>query len=155
MTQETTESGLKITILRNGDGESPKMGQTVMMHYELWANEGVTSSLYDYDKKKYVDDISYSTYDEKNPFSGPIPIKIGSSTPKDDIYSKGESIEGLDQALMSMKVGDRWSLVIPAELGYGEEGASSFHTFHGYRAPPNQGIRCNIELVDIMEEENG
>ena len=106
MTQETTESGLKITILRNGDGESPKMGQTVMM-------------------------------------------------PKDDIYSKGESIEGLDQALMSMKVGDRWSLVIPAELGYGEEGASSFHTFHGYRAPPNQGIRCNIELVDIMEEENG
>ena len=155
MTQETTESGLKITILRNGDGESPKMGQTVMMHYELWANEGVTSSLYDYDKKKYVDNISYRTYDEKNPFSGPIPIKIGSSTPKDDIYSKGESIEGLDQALMSMKVGDRWALVIPTELGYGEEGASSFHTFHGYRAPPNQGIRCNIELVDIMEEENG
>ena len=155
MTQETTESGLKITILRNGDGESPKMGQTVMMHYELWANEGVTSSLYDYDKKKYVVNISYSTYNEKNPFSGPIPIKIGSSTPKDDIYSKGESIEGLDQALMSMKVGDRWSLVIPAELGYGEEGASSFHTFHGYRAPPNQVIRCNIELVDIMEEENG
>ena len=155
MTQETTESGLKITILRNGDGESPKMGQTVMMHYELWANEGVTSSLYDYDKKEYVDDIFYSTYDEKNPFSGPIPIKIGSSTPKDDIYSKGESIEGLDKALMSMKVGDRWDLVIPADLGYGEEGASSFHKFHGYRATPNQGIRCNIELVDIMEEENG
>ena len=44
------------------------MGQTVMMHYELWANEGVTSSLYDYDKKEYVDDIFYSTYDEKNPF---------------------------------------------------------------------------------------
>ena len=103
MTQETTESGLKITILKNGEGESPKMGQTVMMHYELWANEGVTSSLYDYDKKEYVDDIFYSTYDEKNPFSGPIPIKIGSSTPKDDIYSKGESIEGLDKALMSTK----------------------------------------------------
>jgi len=155
MTQETTESGLKITILKEGDGKSPKSGQTVMMHYELWANEGVTSSLYDYDKKEYVDDIFYSTYDEKNPFSGPIPITIGTSTPKDDVYSMGESIKGLDEALLAMKVGDRWDLVIPAELAYGEEGASSFHTFHGYRAPPNQGIRCNIELVKITEEENG
>ena len=77
MTQETTESGLKITVLKEGDGKSPKSGQTVMIHDELWANEGVTSSLYDYDKKEYVDDIFYSTYDEKNPFSGPIPIKIG------------------------------------------------------------------------------
>ena len=155
MTQETTESGLKITILRNGDGESPKMGQTVMMHYELWANEGVTSSLYDYDKKEYVDDIFYSTYDEKNPFSGPIPIKIGSSTPKDDIYSKGESIEGLDEALLSMKVGDRWSLLIPAELGYGEEGASSFHTFHGYRTPPYRNLDLVVELVEIKKPEEG
>lgn len=155
MTKETTEKELKITILEKGGGKTPKVGQTVMMHYELWANEGVTSSLYDYDKKEYVDDISYSTYDNKNPFSGPIPIKIGTSTPKDDVYSKGESIEGLDKALLSMQVGDRWDLVIPAKLGYGEEGASSFHTFHGYRVPPNQGIRCNIELVEIMEKENG
>ena len=144
-------SGLKINILKKGGGKTPNMGQTVMMHYELWSNEGVTSSLYDYDKKEYVDDIFYSTYDEKNPFSGPIPITIGTSTPKDDIYSTGESVEGLDQALLSMQVGDRWDLVIPAELAYGEEGASSFHTFHGYRAPPNQAIRCNIELVDIKE----
>ena len=155
MTEETTETGLKITVLKEGEGESPKMDQTVMMHYELWANEGVTSSLYDYDKKEYVDDVFYSTYDEKNPFSGPIPIKIGTSTPKDDVYSKGESIGGLDEALLSMKIGDRWELTIPPALGYGEEGASSFHTFHGYRVPPNQGTRGNIELVDILEEENG
>ena len=46
MTQETTESGLKITVLKEGDGKSPKSGQPVMIHYELWANEGVTSSIY-------------------------------------------------------------------------------------------------------------
>ena len=155
MSEETSQNKLKITVLKEGEGKSPQKGQTVMMHYELWANEGVTSSLYDYDKKEYVDDIFYSTYDEKNPFSGPIPIKIGTSTPKDDVYSKGESIEGLDEALLAMKIGDRWDLVIPAELAYGEEGASSFHTFHGYRAPPNQGIRCNIELVDIREKQDG
>ena len=49
MTEETTETGLKITVLKEGEGESPKMEQTVMMHYELWAKEGGTSSLWGID----------------------------------------------------------------------------------------------------------
>ena len=141
-----------LKVLQEGVGEIPKMGQTVLMHYELWTGEGVTSSVYDYDQKEYVDDIYYSTYDPDIPLSGPIEICIGTRTPKDEVYTKGESIEGLDQALLNMKVGGKVELTIPANLAYGEEGASSFHTFHGYRTPPNMPIRCNIEIVRILAE---
>ena len=123
------------------------------MHYELFGGEGVTSSNYDYDKKEYVDSIYDSTYDEANPFSGPIEITIGQRTPKDEVYTKGESIDGVDEALLDMKVGEKRALLIPSSLGYGGDGGSSFHTFHGYRTPPNKLIRCNIELSSIKKEE--
>ena len=145
-------SNLDMVILKEGQGNIPTAGQTVLMHYEIWAGEGVTSSAYDYDNKEYVDDIYYSTYDSSIPLSGPIEIRIGSRTPKDEVYTKRDSIEGLDEALLSMKIGTKCKLRIPPELAYGEEGASSFHTFHGYRTPPNKEIRCNIELVDIIQE---
>ena len=35
---------LQIEVLKEGDGDFPKIGDTVLMHYELWATPGVTSS---------------------------------------------------------------------------------------------------------------
>jgi len=148
------ETKLDIEILKEGTGLVPSTGDTVLMHYELWMARGSTSSDYDYDNKKYVDELYDSTYDERNPFSGPIEITIGKETPKDCTYSKGDSIRGIDEALLTMKVGGKRALVIPPELAYGKEGASSFHAFHGYRVPPNQPIKCNIELVAIKEESS-
>ena len=148
---ENTDEPFWISVLREGKGtETPKVGQTVLMHYELWVGAGVTSSLYDYDKEEYIDNIYYSTYDTSIPLSGPIEICIGKRTPKDEVYTKGESIEGLDRAILRMKIGDKVALVIPSDLAYGEEGASSFHTFHGYRTPPHMSIRCTIEIVQIL-----
>jgi len=147
------KENLSIETLKEGDGEVPKAGETVLIHYELWENEGVTTSEYDYEKKEYVDRISYSTYDTNIPLSGPIEICIGKRTPKDETYIKGQSIKGIDIALLQMKVGAKSKLLIPSDLAYGEEGASSFHTFHGYRTPPNTSIICNIELVEILSNE--
>ena len=140
-------------MLHEGSGKTPKEGDTVLMHYEIWSTEGITSSEYDYDKKAYIDDIHDSTYDQNNPFHGPIEIIIGQETPKDDVYSKGDSIKGIDEALLKMRSGSKCALLIPPSLGYGEEGASSFHTFHGYRAPPHKDMRCNIELVKINNSD--
>ena len=152
----TTKSGLEINITNVGEGETPKIGDTVLMHYELWISEGASSSLYDYDEAKYVDSIHYSTKDAALPISGPIEIIIGNQTPKDEVYRKGDSILGLDEALLSLREGGSCELSILPDLAYGEEGASSFHTFHGYRSPPNQTIRCNIELVEICKgDKNG
>ena len=50
-----------------------------------------------------------------------------------------------------MKVGGKRKLHIPAKLAYGELGASSFHTFHGYRTPPNRSMDIIVELIEIKE----
>ena len=145
-------SELKIEVLEQGSGEKPKKGDTVSMHYILYLGDGVSSSNYDYDKKCYIDDQVDSTYDLEM-FGGPIDITIGQQTPKDTIYSKGDSIEAFDQALVTMSVGSKCRLTVPHELAYGPEGASSFHTFHGYRTPPYKGLDIIIELVKINTAE--
>jgi len=149
MSDITTESGLKYSITQKGEGRSPKTGETVSVHYELFLGRGTSSSNYDAEKDEYVDEIFESTYDEKNPFNGPVKFVIGKYTPKDDLYSAGDSIKGFDEMLLGMCEGEKRSLIIPSDLVYGEEGASSFHTFHGYRMPPNADMICNIELVKI------
>ena len=147
------ENGLKMSILKETTGPKPVTGQTVLMHYELWLNNGTMTSNYDYEKEEYIHDIYDNTYDEKNPFNGPIEIAIGKKTPKDEVYTKGDSIEGLDEALLTMSIGSKVALFIPSDLAYATDGGSSFHTFHGYRTPPDQAIRCNIELVDIIDDQ--
>jgi len=149
-----TETGLKILEVVAGTGKTPKLGDTVLMHYEYYLCEGVTSSDFDYDLGEYRENhtaIYDSTYEDK-PFNGPIDITIGKSTPKDDTYIRGDSIEGIDEALLSMKVGSKRKLIIPSSLAYGTEGGSSFHTFHGYRVPPNRELTMTIELVEIKNE---
>ena len=147
----TTESGLVMTTLKEGTGATPVVGDRVLMHYEIWVGEGVTTSEYDAETNTYSDTIHDSTYDETNPFHGPIEVVIGRPPPDDDIYTMGDSIKGIDEALVTMKEGGKRELFIPAPLAYGDLGASSFHTFHGYRTPPNTPLKCNIELVEIKK----
>ena len=144
----TTQSGLKMRKVFDGEGEKPVVGQTVSAHYEICFSKGTTTSNYDYESEEYVDEICDDTYEDK-PFSGPVDFVIGQETAKDDIYKKGDSIKGFDEAFLDMQIGEKRKLVVPPELAYGEEGASSFHTFFGYRVPPNTGIRCALELVEI------
>jgi peptidylprolyl isomerase len=149
MNDIVTESGLKYSTTQKGKGRSPKVGETVSVHYELFLGRGTSSSNYDAESDEYIDEICESTYDEKNPFNGPVEFVIGRHTPKDDLYTAGDSIIGFDEMFLDMCIGEKRSLIIPSELVYGEEGASSFHTFHGYRIPPNSEMICNIELVKI------
>ena len=55
-----------------------------------------------------------------------------------------------------MRFGGKSRVLIPSELAYGVEGGSSFHTFHGYRTPPNRDLDMVIELVApvVHEGEN-
>ena len=93
-----TESGLQYRDVKEGTGETPKTGQTCMVHYTgwLWENNA---------KGKKFD----SSEDRGEPFSFPV--------------GEGKVIKGWDEGVATMKVGGKRELLIPAELGYGARGA--------------------------------
>jgi len=57
-------------------------------------------------------------------------------------FPAGKLIAGWVEALSLMKEGDRWELVIPANLAYGERGAPG-------AIPPNQALVFEMELIAV------
>jgi FKBP-type peptidyl-prolyl cis-trans isomerase FklB len=57
-------------------------------------------------------------------------------------FPAGRLIRGWVEALLHMKEGDEWELVIPASLGYGAAGA-------GGAIPPNQTLVFDMQLVAV------
>lgn len=110
----TTPSGLQYVDLQEGDGPTPQRGQTVTVHYTGTLENG----------KKFD-----SSRDRSSPFS----FRIG----------VGQVIKGWDEGVGSMKVGGRRKLVIPAELGYGKQGA-------GGVIPPNATLIFDVELLGVQ-----
>tara|TARA_B100001750_G_C15476550_1_gene582807 strand:- start:95 stop:961 length:867 start_codon:yes stop_codon:yes gene_type:complete len=110
-----TETGLKYKDILIGDGESPEVGDKVVVHYTGTLEDGTKFD---------------SSVDRGNPFEFPI--------------GTGRVIKGWDEGVMSMKVGGKRQLVIPANLGYGERGA-------GKVIPPNATLIFDVELIEIKE----
>jgi FKBP-type peptidyl-prolyl cis-trans isomerase len=61
-------------------------------------------------------------------------------------FPAGGLIPGWVEALRLMHVGDEWQLVIPADLGYGAEGA-------GADIPPNQTLVFTMQLISIKSAD--
>jgi FKBP-type peptidyl-prolyl cis-trans isomerase len=90
----TTASGLQISTLAPGDGETkPKVGDVVAMHYTGWLTDG----------KKFD-----SSHDRGQPFL----VEVG----------RGKVIAGWDEAIPMMTVGEKAKLTIPPQLAYKEAG---------------------------------
>lgn len=90
----TTPSGLKYIDLKEGDGATPKTGQTVVVHYTGTLEDG-------------------TKFDSSRDRNSPFKFKLG----------VGQVIKGWDEGISTMKVGGRRQLIIPPELGYGARGA--------------------------------
>jgi len=115
MTHKRTESGLEYDIIQEGVGISPRKGQQVTVHYTGWLNnKGEIGTKFD------------SSVDRKQPFTFTIGV--------------GQVIKGWDEGVLSMKVGEKRRLFIPAELGYGARGA-------GAVIPPHAGLIFDVELI--------
>jgi peptidylprolyl isomerase len=95
---ETMPGGLKYQDLKEGDGPSPKNGQTCVVNYTGWLWEGGA-------KGKKFD----SSVDRGQPFE----FGLG----------MGRVIKGWDQGVATMKVGGKRLLLVPPQLGYGARGA--------------------------------
>jgi peptidylprolyl isomerase len=92
----TTQSGLKYYDLKVGSGSSPTIGQTVVVHYTGWLQDGTQFD---------------SSVDRGQPFS----FQIG----------KGAVIPGWDEGVLTMKIGGKRQLLIPPSLAYGASGSGN------------------------------
>lgn len=109
---DKTESGLRYKFIQRGNGKKAESGKTVSVHYSGTLENGK------------VFDSSYSRK--------PIEFPLG----------QGHVIEGWDEGIALLQVGDKARFVIPSHLAYGSQGA-------GGVIPPNATLIFDVELMDV------
>ena len=88
---ETTASGLQYRVIRQGNGPSPTVGDSVRCNYRGTLLNG-------------------TEFDNSAQYGGPAEFQIAPGL-----------IRGWIEALQKMKVGDKWQLFVPPNLAYGVE----------------------------------
>jgi len=110
---QKTESGLRYQIIQKGNGTQAEKGKKVSVHYQGALENG---------------QVFDSSYKRKQP----IDFQLG----------VGQVIEGWDEGVALLKVGDKARFVIPSYLGYGSRGA-------GGVIPPDATLVFDVELMDV------
>jgi len=103
-----------------GTGTEAVPGRQVRVHYTGWL----------YDERSA--DHKGRKFDSSRDRNDPFPFRLGA----------GEVIPGWDQGVAGMRVGGQRTLTIPADLGYGSQGA-------GGVIPPNATLVFDVELLDV------
>jgi FKBP-type peptidyl-prolyl cis-trans isomerase len=109
---QTTASGLQYTVDQPGTGAQPTAGQTVAVHYTGWLTDG-------------------TKFDSSRDRGRPLEFPVG----------RGRVIQGWDEGIAAMRIGEKRTLVIPPALAYGPRGM-------GGVIPPNATLVFKVELVD-------
>ena len=110
---EKTESGLRYQFIQRGSGKKAENGKTVAVHYEGSLENG-------------------KVFDSSYPRKKPIEFRLG----------QGQVIEGWDEGIALLQVGDKARFVIPSDLAYGPSGA-------GGVIPPHATLIVDVELMDV------
>ena len=108
-----TPSSLKIIDVQIGTGREAVANTNVTVHYDGCLEDG-------------------REFDSSRRRDQPFQFRLGA----------GQVIKGWDEGLVGMKEGGRRQLVIPPELGYGQQGA-------GGVIPPNATLVFDVELLRV------
>lgn len=100
-------------MIVKGNGKKAEKGKTVSVHYKGTLTDGT-----EFD----------SSYKRKQPIDFPL--------------GEGHVIEGWDEGIQLLHVGDKARFVIPSHLAYGERGASG-------AIPPGATLIFDVELMDV------
>jgi cyclophilin family peptidyl-prolyl cis-trans isomerase/FKBP-type peptidyl-prolyl cis-trans isomerase len=122
------DSGLSIYISKEGDGAKPKIGQTVLVDYAGYFEDG---QLFDTNIKTIADKWNMQTRPSAEEY---LPLEV--------VYGpEAGMIAGFKEGLQEMKVGDKATLFIPYHLGYGERGYAII--------PPKTNLVFEVEILEI------
>jgi FKBP-type peptidyl-prolyl cis-trans isomerase FkpA len=113
-------NSLEVLELKPGAGAAIAAGRQAVVQYTGWLYEASAP-----DKKGKQFDSSMS-----------------SGQPFRFVVGAGQVIKGWDQGVAGMKVGGRRRLIVPPDLGYGENGA-------GGVIPPGATLVFDVDLVGI------
>lgn len=111
-----TASGLRYIEIAEGSGDFPSSGDEVFVHYAGWLAE--SGSLID------------SSFGQD-----PISFTIGADPPM--------VIAGWEEGLLSLREGGKRRLILPPELGYGDEFRPG--------VPANSTLIFDVELIEVRE----
>jgi FKBP-type peptidyl-prolyl cis-trans isomerase len=107
---------MKIEKIKEGSGAAAARGQTVTVHYTGWLTDGT---------------------------------KFDSSVDRDDpfvfVLGTGQVIQGWDEGVATMKVGDKVRLTIPPEKAYGADGYPG-------AIPPSATLIFEVELLAVTPD---
>jgi FKBP-type peptidyl-prolyl cis-trans isomerase FkpA len=102
-----------------GTGKEAAAGATVVVNYTGWLYAP---------KEAQQHGVQFDSSIGREPFS----FRLGA----------GQVIKGWDEGVQGMKVGGKRTLIIPASMGYGADGAGPI--------PPNANLIFEVELLDVQ-----
>lgn len=125
-----TSTGMFYKVLNEGSGVKPEEGQMVKLNYAGYLPDG---SLFD----TSIEEVAKKEgkYDARRPYQ---PIQIPASR-------NAQVILGWREAVTMMNVGDKWQLIIPPHLAYGERGYPPI-------IPANSWLIFDVEMLEIVQD---
>lgn len=111
-TAHISPTGLRYLRHSTGTGNPPSLGSEVVVQYDGYLLNG-------------------TKFDSTHDRNAPEVFRVGS----------GRVIKGLDEAVSTMKLGEKRTVIVPWWLGFGEAGKGA--------VPSRATLRLELELVDI------
>ncbi len=113
MAQAIEAEEFEIVTLEEGKGEASESGDTLVVHYTGTLLDGT---------------VFDSSLERGDPF--------------EFVLGEGMVIQGWEEGMKDMQVGEKRIITIPSSMGYGEMGSPP-------TIPPNAGLEFEVELLEI------